>query len=85
MSFPNSLSTTSVCELSANDTGNNEKDPLIMEEMPFLSLMPRDTLSDYEESSIIQEVRKELESLEHQAGLKPEPEPAHELVLGDEI
>ncbi|NXP72611.1 DKK3 protein, partial [Ramphastos sulfuratus] len=83
-----SHSTTSVCELSANDTGNNEKeDPLIMEEMPFVSLMSRDTLSDYEESSIIQEVRKELESLEQRAGLKPEPEPepAHDLLLGDEI
>ncbi|XP_009894805.1 dickkopf-related protein 3 [Dryobates pubescens] len=81
-----SYSTTSVCELSGNDTGNNEKeDPLIMEEMPFLSLMPRDILSDYEESSVIQEVRKELESLEDQAALKPEPESAHDLFLGDEI
>ncbi|NWH24573.1 DKK3 protein, partial [Grus americana] len=83
---PQSHSTTSVCELSANETRNNEKeDPLIMEEMPFLSLIPRDILSDYEESSVIQEVRKELESLEDQAGLKPEPDSAHDLFLGDEI
>lgn len=86
VSLSNSHSTTSVCELSANETRNNEKeDPLIMEEMPFLSLIPRDILSDYEESSVIQEVRKELESLEDQAGLKPEPDSAHDLFLGDEI
>uniref|UniRef100_A0A8D0FVN1 Dickkopf-related protein 3 n=1 Tax=Strix occidentalis caurina TaxID=311401 RepID=A0A8D0FVN1_STROC len=83
---PQSHSTTSVCELSANETRNNEKeDPLIMDEMPFLSLIPRDILSDYEESSVIQEVRKELESLEDEAGLKPEPDSAQELFLGDEI
>ncbi|NXC66048.1 DKK3 protein, partial [Anhinga anhinga] len=83
---PQSHSTTSVCELSANETRNNEKeDPLIMDEMPFLSLIPRDILSDYEESSVIQEVRKELESLEDEAGLKPEPDSAHDLFLGDEI
>ena len=56
-----------------------------MDEMPFLSLIPRDILSDYEESSVIQEVRKELESLEDEAGLKPEPDSAQELFLGDEI
>lgn len=84
--FPNSHSTTSVCELSANETRNNEKeDPLTMDEMPFLSLIPRDVLSDYEESSVIEEVRKELESLEDQAGLKPEPDSARDLFLGDEI
>ncbi|XP_064513376.1 dickkopf-related protein 3 [Pseudopipra pipra] len=83
---PQSHSPTSVCEPSANETRNNEKeDPLIMEEMPFLSLIPRDILSDYEESSVIQEVRRELESLEEQAGLKPEPDSAQDLVLGDEI
>ncbi|NXU21896.1 DKK3 protein, partial [Thalassarche chlororhynchos] len=83
---PQSHSTTSVCELSANETRNNEKeDPLIMDEMPFLSLIPGDILSDYEESSVIQEVRKELESLEDQAGLKPEPDSAQDLFLGDEI
>uniref|UniRef100_A0A8B9M8F6 Dickkopf-related protein 3 n=1 Tax=Accipiter nisus TaxID=211598 RepID=A0A8B9M8F6_9AVES len=83
---PQSHSTTSVCELSANETRNNEKeDPLTMDEMPFLSLIPRDILSDYEESSVIQEVRKELESLEDQAGLKPEPDSARDLFLGDEI
>ncbi|KAM6394405.1 dickkopf-related protein 3 isoform 1-T1 [Pluvialis apricaria] len=83
---PQSHSATSVCELSANETRNNEKeDPLIMDEMPFLSLIPRDILSDDEESSVIQEVRKELESLEDQAGLKPEPDSAHDLFLGDEI
>lgn len=56
-----------------------------MDEMPILSLMPRDMLSDYEESSVIQEVRKELESLEEQAGLKPEPDLARDLFLEDEI
>ncbi|XP_056209135.1 dickkopf-related protein 3 [Falco biarmicus] len=83
---PQSHSTTSVCELSANETRNNEKeDPLVMDEMLFLSLIPRDTLSEYEESSVIQEVRKDLESLEDQAGLKPERDSARDLVLGDEI
>lgn len=86
MPFPNSHRTTPVCQLSANETQHTEKeDPLIMDEMPFLSLLPQDLLSDYEESSVIQEVRRELESLEDQAGLKPEPEAAQELVLGDEI
>lgn len=85
MPFPNSHSTTSVCQLSANETQHTEKDPLIMDEMPFLSLIPQDLLSDYEESSVIQEVRRELESLEDQAGWKPEPEAAQEPVLGDEI
>lgn len=56
-----------------------------MDEMPFLSLIPQDLLSDYEESSVIQEVRRELENLEDQAGWKPEPEAAQEPVLGDEI
>lgn len=56
-----------------------------MDEMPFLSLLPQDLLSDYEESSVIQEVRRELESLEDQAGLKPEPDSAQEKLLGDEI
>uniref|UniRef100_A0A8B9T174 Dickkopf-related protein 3 n=1 Tax=Anas platyrhynchos TaxID=8839 RepID=A0A8B9T174_ANAPL len=80
-----SHSTTSVCELSSNETRNNEKeDPSIMDEMPFLSLIPRDILSDYEESSVIQEVRKELESLEDQVGLKSEPDSAHDPFLGDE-
>ncbi|NXR62965.1 DKK3 protein, partial [Rhadina sibilatrix] len=83
---PQSHSTTSVCQLSANETQHAEKeDPLIMDEMPFLSLIPQDLLSDYEESSVIQEVRRELESLEDQAGLKPEPDSAQELVFGDEI
>ncbi|NWS28660.1 DKK3 protein, partial [Polioptila caerulea] len=83
---PLSHSTTSVCQLSANETQPTEKeDPLIMDEMPFLSLIPQDLLSDYEESSVIQEVRKELERLEDQAGLMPEPASAQELVLGDEI
>uniref|UniRef100_A0A8B9ID71 Dickkopf-related protein 3 n=1 Tax=Anser brachyrhynchus TaxID=132585 RepID=A0A8B9ID71_9AVES len=83
---PHSHGTTSVCELSSNETRNNEKeDPLIMDEMPFLSLIPRDILSDYEESSVIQEVRKELESLEDQVGLKSEPDSAHDPFLGDEI
>lgn len=86
MPFPNSHSTASVCQLSANETQHPEKeDPLIVDEMPFLSLIPQDLLSDYEESSIIQEVRRELESLEDQAGLKPEPDSAQELVLGDEV
>ncbi|RLV95879.1 hypothetical protein DV515_00012752, partial [Chloebia gouldiae] len=84
--FPNSHRTTPVCQLSANETQHSDKeDALMMEEMPFLSLLPQDLLSDYEESSVIQEVRRELESLEAQAGLKPEPEAAQELVLGDEI
>ena len=62
LSFSSSHSTTSVCELSSNETRKNEKeDPLNMDEMPFISLIPRDILSDYEESSVIQEVRKELE------------------------
>ncbi|XP_035406187.1 dickkopf-related protein 3 isoform X2 [Cygnus atratus] len=83
---PHSHGTTSVCELSSNETRNNEKeDPLIMDKMPFLSLIPRDILSDYEESSVIQEVRKELESLENQVGLKSEPDSAHDPFLGDEI
>ncbi|OXB80543.1 UNVERIFIED_CONTAM: hypothetical protein H355_016333 [Colinus virginianus] len=83
---PPSHSATSVCEQSSNETRNNEKeDPLNMDEMPFISLMPRDILSDYEESSVIQEVRKELESLEDQAGVKSEHDPAHDLFLGDEI
>ncbi|XP_046773844.1 dickkopf-related protein 3 isoform X1 [Gallus gallus] len=83
---PQSHSTTSVCELSSNETRKNEKeDPLNMDEMPFISLIPRDILSDYEESSVIQEVRKELESLEDQAGVKSEHDPAHDLFLGDEI
>ncbi|XP_063253992.1 dickkopf-related protein 3 [Prinia subflava] len=83
---PQSHSTASVCQLSANETQPSEKeDPLIMDEMPFLSLMPQDLLSDYEESSVIQEVRRELESLEDQAGLNPEPDSAQELLLGDEI
>nr|XP_005492123.1 dickkopf-related protein 3 [Zonotrichia albicollis] len=83
---PHSHSTTSVCQLSANETQHTEKeDPLIMDEMPFLSLIPQDLLSDYEESSVIQEVQRELESLEDQAGWKAEPEAAQELVLGDEI
>ncbi|XP_065695791.1 dickkopf-related protein 3 [Patagioenas fasciata] len=83
---PRSHSTTSVCELSANETRKDEKeDPLIVDEMPFLSLIPQEILSDYEESSVIQEVRKELESLEDQAGLEPEPDSAPELFLGDEI
>ncbi|XP_052548900.1 dickkopf-related protein 3 isoform X1 [Tympanuchus pallidicinctus] len=78
--------TTSVCELSSNETRNNEKeDHLNMDEMPFISLIPRDILSDYEESSIIQEVQKELESLEDRAGVKPEHDPPHDLLLGDEI
>uniref|UniRef100_A0A8B9FW39 Dickkopf-related protein 3 n=1 Tax=Amazona collaria TaxID=241587 RepID=A0A8B9FW39_9PSIT len=81
-----SHSATSVCEHSANETKDNEKEePLIMDEMPFLSLIPRESLSDYEESSIIQEVRKELENLENEAGLKPEPDSARDLFLGDEI
>lgn len=85
-SFSNSHSTTSVCELSANETRKDEKeDPLIMDEMPFLSLIPQEILSDYEESSVIQEVRKELESLEDQAGLNPESDSAPDLFLGDEI
>lgn len=75
-----------MCELSSNETRKNEKeDPLNMDEMPFISLIPRDILSDYEESSVIQEVRKELESLEDQAGVKSEHDPAHDLFLGDEI
>lgn len=86
LSFSSSHSTTSVCELSSNETRKNEKeDPLNMDEMPFISLIPRDILSDYEESSVIQEVRKELESLEDQAGVKSEHDPAHDLFLGDEI
>lgn len=86
MSLSNSHSATSVCEHSANETRDNEKEePLTMDEMPFLSLIPRQSLSDYEESSIIQEVRKELESLEEKAGLKPEPDSARDLFLGDEI
>ncbi|NWV11542.1 DKK3 protein, partial [Ptilonorhynchus violaceus] len=83
---PQGHSTTSVCQPSANETQNTEKeDPLIMDEMPFLSLIPQDLLSDYEESSVIQEVRRELESLEDQAGLKPEPDSAQDPLLGDEI
>ncbi|XP_025890464.1 dickkopf-related protein 3 [Nothoprocta perdicaria] len=82
---PQSQSTVSVCELSTGETRSNEKDdPLIMAEMPFPGVIPRELLSDYEESSIIQEVRKELESLEDQIGLQ-EPDSAHELFLGDEI
>uniref|UniRef100_A0A8C3JH50 Dickkopf-related protein 3 n=1 Tax=Calidris pygmaea TaxID=425635 RepID=A0A8C3JH50_9CHAR len=74
---PQSNSATPVCELSANETRNNEKedDLPIMDEMPFLSLIPRHTLSDYEESSVIQEVREELESLENRASLKPPHDP----------
>uniref|UniRef100_U3K7Z7 Dickkopf-related protein 3 n=1 Tax=Ficedula albicollis TaxID=59894 RepID=U3K7Z7_FICAL len=84
---PQSHSITSVCQLPANETQHPEKegDPLVMDEMPFLSLLPQDLLSDYEESSVIQEVRRELESLEDQAALKPEPDSAQELLLGDEI
>ncbi|NXU01445.1 DKK3 protein, partial [Buphagus erythrorhynchus] len=84
---PHSHSTTSVCQLPANETQHTEKEegPLVMDEMPFLSLLPQDLLSDYEESSVVQEVRRELESLEDQAGLKPEPDSAQELLLGDEI
>lgn len=75
-----------MCELSSNETRNNEKeDHLNMDEMPFISLIPRDILSDYEESSVIQEVQKELESLEDRAGVKPEHDPPHDLFLGDEI
>ncbi|XP_014821975.1 PREDICTED: dickkopf-related protein 3-like, partial [Calidris pugnax] len=74
---PQSNSATPVCELSANETRNNEKeeDLPIMDEMPFLGLIPRQTLSDYEESSVIQEVREELESLENPASLKPPHDP----------
>ncbi|NWT07985.1 DKK3 protein, partial [Vireo altiloquus] len=83
---PLSHSPTSVCQLSANETQNTEKeDPLIVDEMPFLSLIPQDLLSDYEESSVIQEVRRELESLQDQAAFKPEPDSAQDLVLEDEI
>lgn len=86
MPLPNSHSTASVCQLPANETQHTAKeDPLVMDEMPFLSLLPQDLLSDYEESSVIQEVRRELESLEDQAGLKPEPDSAQEKLLGDEI
>ncbi|NWJ06182.1 DKK3 protein, partial [Crypturellus undulatus] len=82
---PQGHSTVSMCELSSGETRSNEKDdPLITAEMPFPGLIPRELLSDYEESSIIEEVRKELESLEDQIGLK-EPDSAHELFLGDEI
>ncbi|KYO22014.1 dickkopf-related protein 3 precursor [Alligator mississippiensis] len=77
------------CELSFNETKSNDKDdPLLMEEIPFLGFMPRDVLGDYDDSSIIQEVRKELESLEEniseQTDIK-EPDLAHGLLLGDEI
>lgn len=83
---PHGHRSTSVCQLSANETQNTEKeDPLVVDEMPFLSLIPQDLLSDYEESSVIQEVRRELESLQDQAGFKPEPDSAQDLVLGDEI
>ncbi|XP_058698816.1 dickkopf-related protein 3 [Poecile atricapillus] len=83
---PRSHSAASVCQPPANGTQHAEReDPSLMEEMPFLSLMPQDLLSDYEESSVIQQVRRELESLEDQAGLKPEPDSAQELLLGDEI
>lgn len=86
LSFSSSHSTTSVCELSSNETRNNEKeDHLNMDEMPFISLIPRDILSDYEESSVIQEMQKELESLEDRAGVKSEHDPPHDLFLGDEI
>lgn len=78
-----------VCEVSFNDTGSNEKeDALLMDEISFLGLIPRDVLGDYEDSSIIQAVRKELESLEEntseQTDLK-EPDLAHDLLFGDEI
>ncbi|XP_019407729.1 PREDICTED: dickkopf-related protein 3 isoform X1 [Crocodylus porosus] len=77
------------CELSFNETKSNDKDdPLLMEEIPFLGFVPRDVLGDYDDSSIIQEVRKELESLEEniseQTDIK-EPDLAHDLFLGDEI
>uniref|UniRef100_A0A8C3XL44 Dickkopf-related protein 3 n=1 Tax=Chelydra serpentina TaxID=8475 RepID=A0A8C3XL44_CHESE len=84
-----SHSTVSVCEVSFNDTRTNEKeDALLMDEIPFLGLIPRDVLGDYEDSSIIQAVRKELESLEgniaEQTDLK-EPDWAHDLLFGDQI
>ncbi|XP_053882706.1 dickkopf-related protein 3 isoform X1 [Malaclemys terrapin pileata] len=84
-----SHSTVSVCEVSFNETRSNEKeDPLLMDEIPLLGLIPRDVLGDYEDSSIIQAVRKELESLEgnisEQTDLK-EPDLAHDLLFGDEI
>uniref|UniRef100_A0A8C3HTZ2 Dickkopf-related protein 3 n=1 Tax=Chrysemys picta bellii TaxID=8478 RepID=A0A8C3HTZ2_CHRPI len=84
-----SHSTVSLCEVSFNETRSNEKeDPLLMDEIPLLGLIPRDVLGDYEDSSIIQAVRKELESLEgnisEQTDLK-EPDLAHDLFFGDEI
>ncbi|XP_074855014.1 dickkopf-related protein 3 isoform X2 [Carettochelys insculpta] len=84
-----SHSSVSTCELSFNETSSNEKEePLLMDEMPFLGLIPRDVLGDYEDSSIIQAVRKELEKLEGNISEKTylsEPDLAHDLLFGDEI
>ncbi|XP_067396927.1 dickkopf-related protein 3 isoform X1 [Emydura macquarii macquarii] len=84
-----SHSIVSVCELSFNESRSNEKeDTLLMDEIPFLGLIPRDVLGDYEDRSIIQAVQKELESLEGNISdptdLK-EPDLAHDLLFGDEI
>ncbi|NXD27534.1 DKK3 protein, partial [Spelaeornis formosus] len=83
---PQSPSTAPVCQLPANGTQHSgQAAPSAVDEVPLLGLLPQDLLSEDEESSVLQEVRRELESLEHHAGLKPEPDSAQELLLGDEI
>uniref|UniRef100_K7FZM3 Dickkopf-related protein 3 n=1 Tax=Pelodiscus sinensis TaxID=13735 RepID=K7FZM3_PELSI len=70
------LSPVSVCEASFNDTRSNE------------NLIPRDVLGDYEDISIIQALRKELENLERNISEQTylnEPDLAHDLLFGEDL
>uniref|UniRef100_A0A8D0L2D1 Dickkopf-related protein 3 n=1 Tax=Sphenodon punctatus TaxID=8508 RepID=A0A8D0L2D1_SPHPU len=78
--------TVSVCKASFNETQDNDKEePMLMDEVPFIGLTPRDVLSYYEDSSILDDVRGNLEEKTLQQAALKELDMGDDPLFGDEI